>query len=329
MTNILLIGADDSFVLKDKEIFEKLGYNVEKTYFNINYFSYCKKVKELVKKSDLVFGWFASAETFPSIYYAKKYSIPSIVMAGGYDTKSYPEIKYGAFRRFNYKESIPARYVYKNVDKILTINPDMINDIYNFTGVDKKKMVYLPTGFDYDFWDSKIDKQDIVLTVGFISKKNIIVKGYNHFFECASYFPDKKFILAAKILESKTNILDIPDNVHIFSPNIDELRGLYQKAKVFCLFSYTEGLSNVLCESMLCRCIPVATDIYANRLVMDDIGFYTSYGDIDSHVDSIDRALSSKNTMGDYARERIIRYLPIEKRVSGLKHILEEFDIYD
>ena len=48
-----------------------------------------------VHRSELVFGWFASWHTFLPITFAWLMRRPSVLVAGGYDTASVPQIGYG------------------------------------------------------------------------------------------------------------------------------------------------------------------------------------------------------------------------------------------
>src|ERR671936_2759987 len=48
-----------------------------------------------VRKSDLVFGWFASWHTFLPFAFARLLGKPSLLVTGGFDTANVPEIGYG------------------------------------------------------------------------------------------------------------------------------------------------------------------------------------------------------------------------------------------
>ena len=52
-----------------------------------------------VRRSDLVFGWFASWHTFLPVTLAWLMRRPSVLVAGGYDTARMPEIGYGIQQR--------------------------------------------------------------------------------------------------------------------------------------------------------------------------------------------------------------------------------------
>ena len=58
---------------------------------------------------------------------------------------------------------------------------------------------------------------------------------------------------------------NVPSNVTVIPPlEQGQLLPYYQRARVYCQSSIREGLSNALCEAMLCECIPVATDVGGN-----------------------------------------------------------------
>ncbi|MGF3555341.1 MAG: glycosyltransferase family 4 protein, partial [Thermoplasmatota archaeon] len=121
-----------------------------------------------VKQSDLSFCWFAGWHSAVAIHYAKRYNKKSIVVVGGFDAAYVPEINYGAFT--NLKEKIPAKYVYNNADKILVVDLSLKRDIIKNARVSGNNIGYLPTGYDFNYWEPKGKKENIVLTVGAVNR---------------------------------------------------------------------------------------------------------------------------------------------------------------
>ena len=60
----------------------------------------------------------------------------------------------------------------------------------------------------------------------------------------------------------------------------DELLNYFQRAKVFCQFSFSEGLPNTLCEAMLCECIPVGSNVNGIPKAIGDYGYILQLKDV-------------------------------------------------
>ncbi len=319
---ICFIGnLSSTFVKRDHEILKK--------YFDVDvvqlpktkkdWLTYPLLIKRKVKQADVVFGWFAGWHTAPAVYYAKKYEKKSIIVVGGYDAAYVPEINYGAFT--NIKERTPAKYIYKNADKVLVVDLSLKRDIIKNAGVRGENIEYLPTGYDSNYWKSKGKKEDVVLTVGKISWRVMKRKGFETFVRAARYVPNAKFVLVGKHADDSIKHLSkiASENVEFtgFVPD-EELLDWYQRAKVYCQLSRYEGLPNALCEAMLCECIPVGTMYCGIPTAIGDTGFYVPYGDVKATAEAIREALRLPGESGKRARERIAKLFPLEKREKGL-----------
>ncbi len=325
---ICFIGqTSQSFIKRDYEILSK-SFDVEviePPRDKGEWLKYPGRVKKLVKKSDVVFGWFAGWHTLPGVYYAKRYRKKSIIVVGGYDAAYVPEINYGAFT--NIKERTAVTYIFKNATKILVVDPSLKEDIVKNAKVKGENIEYLPTGYDPDYWRPKGKKEKIVLTVGIVKERVVKRKGFETFVRAARYFPDVKFVLVGKHVDESINYLK-----KIASPNViftgfvpdEELLRWYQRAKVYCQLSRYEGLPNALCEAMLCECIPVGTKYNGIPRAIGDTGFYVPYGDVEATVKAIEKALEALEAQGKKARERIMKLFPLERRKMKLKEIIEK-----
>jgi len=100
-----------------------------------------------------------------------------------------------------------------------------------------------------------------------------------------------------------------------------ELLRFYQRARIYCQPSRREGLSNALCEAMLCGCIPVATDVGGTAGAVGDTGFVVPSSDPVALADAVDAARSSSKD-GAKARERVRALFPKERRERRLKEVV-------
>lgn len=273
--------------------------------------------------SDVCFASFAEVHTKWMIRFCRLFGRPSLVMVGGYEVAKVPEIGYGSL--LDPKKTKVVRYIHEKATRVLPVDVCLKTDAMRNLGVDGRNIMPLPTGYDATKFFPKGAKERMALTVGLAKESNIRRKGWDVFVKAAAYLPDVKFVLigvsesawAAKLRESA------PSNVEFISfVSDDELVRYYQRAKVYCQLSLYEGLPNVLCEAMLCECVPVGTKICGIPTAIGDTGFYAPVGDPKGTADAIRQALTSGN--GKLARERIVNVLPVEKREKELVKLVTE-----
>ena len=321
------------FVGNVSHSFVKKDYEILKQYFDVDlitppkkkseWFKYKIELSKKIKHSDLTFSWFAGWHSAFLVFFSKLFRKKSIVVVGGYDAAYVPELNYGAFT--NLKEKIPAKYVYKNVDRILVVGPSLKDDIIRSVNIKGGNIDYLPPGYNADYWRPKGRKQNIVLTVASANNiRRVKLKGLDTFVKTAKYVSDAKFIVIGIKDDARDYLKRITsENVELieFLPR-EKLLPYYQTAKVYCQLSLREGLPSTLCEAMLCGCIPVGSKADGIRTVMDDTGFYADYGDEKGTADMIKNALVSGDDLGNKARERIKKLFSDKRRREGIKKIV-------
>ena len=323
---LLFVGDENStFIKRDIELLSRYYelFQLSPPEMKNKWPSYISQIKKYVKSCDVAFGWFAGWHTLPMVYYAKKYNKPSIIIVGGYDAVSFPEIGYGAFS--NFKESVAAKYVLESADLLLPVSSFLAGELRKHAKISKAKILSVPLGCDVNFWKPNGKKENMVLTVA--SAKNITrmkVKGLDIFVRTAKYIPEAKFVvigvegMAREHLESMA-----PDNVKLigYTPN-EKLLPYYQKAKVYAQLSITESFGYAICEAMLSGCIPVCSKRGAMPEVVGNAGFYAPYGDIKATAQAIKTALNAPEELGLKARARIIQLFPLERRERALVKLI-------
>ena len=293
-------------------------FNVVPCYFNIRNLFF---LPFLVCKSDVLFIWFASYHAFISTIFSKLFSKKVIVVTGGYDVACEKEINYGLMRNPLLKRVV--KFVLKNADKILAVSEFNKGEIQKYLGVGNAEVIY--NGIDSSKFYPQGNKENLVITVGFISWENIKRKGLETFTKAAKYLPDTKFVVIGKAIDDSVNYLK-----SIASGNVEfagfvshrELLEYYQKAKVYCQFSYYESFGIALAEAMLCECVLVATERGALPEVVGDTGFFTKYGDEKIAAATVEKALHSQK--GRKARERVKENFSREIREEKLARLIEK-----
>jgi glycosyltransferase involved in cell wall biosynthesis len=334
-------SRDSTFIRLDQEILEKN--------FTVYSFQICStgRIQYLLSlirlffflsvrlhSADIVFTRFADWHTTLLTFFCSIYKKKLIIVVGGYDVANMPEYDYGAFStKFR---GWCVRYSLRNADYLLPNNPFLVeySNGYAFSeprkgGIrhfvpDLKGIVkVIHNGYKTDFWtyDQSRQKENIAITVAYVRDYRFFrLKGIDDFIEVARMMPDYEFvIIGMSVTKSKELKISVPDNL-ILIPEVDqkELREFYQRAKVFCLFSVTEGMPNVLCEAMLCNCIPVCSDVTFMPEIVGDAGFINKRKNINELKENVQKAFKSGEDMGIKARRRIVEHFSIQRREKEL-----------
>lgn len=319
---------NSTFILRDQELLER---NFHCRNYLINTSSPIKYAFALIKLSlFLLFaGWsydayyirFADQHTALLAFFKKLYKKKLFIVIGGFDVAAIPQYNYGA--HLNKKRSRLIQYALNNATCLLPNSQSMVHyentftdkqpvhgGIKHFAPKTKARIEVVPNGFDAEKFKKKSDikKRNLAITVAVVNNnKTFHMKGIDRFFDTASKLPDYEF-LAVGISNTflKQERIDVPSNMKTIEfTQTDELIKLYSEAKVFCLFSLSEGMPNVLCEAMLCECIPVGTQVTSIPEIIGNAGFIIESPSLKNYAEAVQRAFLANDTLGTAARKRI------------------------
>lgn len=272
-----------------------------------------------VLRTDMAFSWFAHNHAYLAVMAAGLLGKKSLVVVGGYEVANEPEIGYGALLDPGMAKKI--RYIIENADCILAVSEFSRREILAVAGPRRIETVY--NGIDTSVFSPGGRKENIVLTVCFVSTENIRLKGLDTFIDAARHLPEVRFVLLGRALDDALETLKrgAPDNVEfVGAVGQGELIEWYRRAKVYCQISYRESFGVALAEAMSCECVPVVTDRGALPEVVGDLGFVIPYADTRATVDAISRALISD--AGPAARKRVCDTFSVEQREQELRRII-------
>jgi glycosyltransferase involved in cell wall biosynthesis len=347
MKIIYVKNGDSSFLRLDEEIlnsnFNTCVLKLKNTGRYEYFFSLLKLIITLAFRMpgmSMAFTRFADWHSAIIAFFCRLYRKKLVLVIGGYDAYWLPEFNYGVYHRKTRGKW--AKYALRNASMILPNNPRLRYTANKYEpgvtregGIDffvperKGTLRILHNGYHTDFWvpPAAPKNNKLILSVAYVGNlRSYQIKGLKDFIHAAWHMPEMAFRLIGADLalllkwEGK-----LPANLTVIeSIGRDELLLQYQEAKVFCLLSLTEGMSNVLCEAMLCECIPVVSDVNFNAELVGESGFVITRRDPDLIMDTIRMAAGAAPEKGRSARKRIVENYSLERREKELVQILNE-----
>ena len=281
------------------------------------------RVIQGVLHAQIVFCWFASVYAAVAVLTATLLKKKSIIVVGGVDVAREREFNYGLWLS-PWKSTLVGAAL-KRADRVLVVDQSLRDEILARVEYDGKNLEILPTGYDPDFWQPSGPREPVVLTVADArNEARLKVKGIDILFDVARRLPRVRFMLVGHDT-SRFKELVAPANLVLHAP-VDQatLLEYYQGSKVYCQPSRREGLSNTLCESMLCGCIPAATDVGGSGRAIGDCGILVPAGDPRALAKAIERALAMPESAGSKARDRIVALFPRKQREKRLSELIAE-----
>jgi glycosyltransferase involved in cell wall biosynthesis len=285
-------------------------------------------VAAAVRKSDVVFGWFASWHTFWPVTLARLLGRPSVVVIGGFDTAKLPEIDYGLQQRAVMGRV--SRWVMRRATRLITNSDYSRREIEANIGALPHGVTVVHHGVPDPFGElSHGGRERLALTVGIIERRNLERKGLLAFVRAAAHLPDVEFVVAGKWIDDSVDELRAaaPANVTITGwVEQAELEALYRRAAVYVQASRHEGFGLSVAEAMLAGNVPVVSAAGALPEVVGDAGvvLQSEAPGPDELAEGIRRALAVEDSDRERARRRVLEHFPMSARGDELERVVEE-----
>jgi len=268
-----------------------------------------------------IYIWFADYHSLLPVLFARIFSKRSFLVLGGYDVVYIPEIKYGSFS--NPLRSFCASISLKFANFLLPVDPELAVQARKRVKQISGKIVTVPTGYDPKIWFPDSVKENTILTVAIChSLQRIRLKGIDFFIKIAGELPEYNFKIVGISPALMSELPRLPNLTVLASLDSKALRREYSRAKVYAQFSLHEGLPNVLCEAMLCQCIPVGSHVGGIPTAIGGCGFLLKKREFESAKNIVVKALNAPPELGKKARAHILNNFPIHRREEALIEIL-------
>ena len=271
-----------------------------------------------LRRTDVVYAWFASWHSFAAVAVARLLGKPSVLVVGGFDTSNLPGYGWqrGTIRRW------VSRRTMELATRLITNSRHSLMEIETNVGLDPKRAAVIYHGLADRFADPGEQARDrLVLSVGVVRKENLWRKGHLSFVRAAAQLPDVQFVLAGRWLDDAIDVLrrEAGENVDFpgYLPD-DGLDHLFRRAAVYVQASRHEGFGLSLAEAMLAGCVPVVTDAGALPEVVGDVGVMIAEPTPELIADGVRRALEIGRQEGARARARVLEKFPLRPRAEGL-----------
>lgn len=298
-----------------------------------------------IRSADLIFGWFVDLHLLIPAFFSRWFKKPLVAVVGGTDAMNIPQWKHGVFAS-SWRSPI-AKYVYSQCDLILPVSETLISSTNSYTfypeevefGLEKElkeinaKVVAIATGYDETVWKiSNYERKPILTTVAYIdSQKRIWIKGIDLFIRTAKEVPEAIFQIVG-IKENQKDLLgkNLPDNLVIIGPKTTkELVEIYNLTSIYVQLSRIEGFPNVLCEAMLCGCIPVGSAVFGINEILEKDGYIINTPEVSEISNTIKDTLKIANDLDrNIFRSSILYRFPATKREKALLSELEKVGSY-
>ena len=276
-----------------------------------------------VRASDVVFAWFASWHSFLPMLYARLLNKRSILVIGGYDIASVPEIGYG-HQRGGMRKWISRATMH--LAHYLVTNSEF-SEIEAKVNVGVKQRVNVVYhGIPDTVGELRSNPREyMALTVGGVRSATLSRKGIESFVRAAALLPDVRFVVVGKWLDASIERLR-----SLATPNVEftgwvddcKLMEYYRRASVYVQVSRHEGFGMSVAEAMLAGCIPVVTGAGALPEVVGDCGIYCTSQEPVNVAAAIRRGLASNEEARRRARDRVLAKFQPRLRGESLARIV-------
>jgi glycosyltransferase involved in cell wall biosynthesis len=276
-----------------------------------------------VRQADVVFGWWAHLHTLAPFALARRAATPTVLIVGGFDTASLPDIGYGN-QRGGWRRRV-SRFVMARADVLATNSHYSVGELERNAGVPPERVTVVHHGVPDPFRAEPADPEPIAITIGNVDAVNLERKGLRPFVLAAAELPDVRFEVVGRDVDGAAATLRAlaPANVELVGfASQAELERRLRRAAAYVQASQHEGFGVSVAEAMLAGAIPVITGVGALPEVVGDVGIVVDDAAPATLAAAVRRALDAGPERRRAARERVLREFSVKQRREGLEALI-------
>lgn len=280
------------------------------------------EVVRKVRRADVLVVWFASWHAFLPLLIARLLRTPSLLIVGGFDTASMPEIGYG-FQQGGIRRRL-ARACMRLATRLMTNSEYSREELRRTAGFEATVVFHgLPDPFGAL---PEGPRERLAVTVSNVARIALERKGLRRFVEAGAHVPDVELLLVGAWTDDSAGELRAlaPPNVRLTGRLSDaELDDLLRRASAYVQASRHEGFGMGVAEAMLAGCIPVVTAAGALPEVVGEAGVVTG-PEPEAIAEGVRRALELGPEARAASRARIVTRFPLQVRRDGLLGLVDD-----
>ena len=312
---LLVSNLDATFVRNDFQALAELGDFQFLLYHGR--ISFAQLILSVFRASAIV-CWFVLGYATTAVFLGQLLRKPVILVVGGWDVASDPEIGYGALLRSG--RVWKTRFALRHASAVLAVSEAIGQEVLKCSG---RAATIVHNGIDHlRFRPGSGPRVAQVLTVaGVDSEVRFVTKGVDVLLEIAALTPNVEFHLVGQNSREWGRQLTqlAPKNLHVHGfQDREELLQFFQQSAVYLQSSKYESFGVSLAEAMACGCVPVASNRGALPEIVGDAGFLVEYGDARAFARAIQEALHRPD-LGERSRERIVSRFTLDARHRALQ----------
>ena len=287
-------------------------------------------------KSNIILVSFGGYWSYLPALFGKILNKKVAIVVHGTDCVSFAEINYGNLRNYLMRWFTKKSYQYSNL--ILPVSESLVYTENTYYSQKTIKLGYthhlkniktpykvIPNGLIIEDWESNFDKKEVNTFITVMTNDQIKRKGGDLIIDAAKELKHCTFYFAGTDNFKSANTL--PKNV-IFLGKLtpSELKKYYNKTQFYLQLSNFEGFGVAICEAMLCKCVPIVSDVNFLPEIIGDSGFVLRKRDKKMLISLLEDAMSSKiEELSKLSKERIKQEFSFKMRkemlISNLKNL--------
>ncbi len=323
---ILLVhnNPKSPWVKTDLNIFQQLG---EADIVNFKGLKKRDQAFNKISQADLVVFWFASFSFLPLLLWSKLQRKKTLIIAGGFDVSSLPEINYGAFSEGWISRFIRQMMFYFS-DEVIGVSQSNANEIEQNVTLRRGPAKHIHLGFDLDELPKNIKsfderKKQVVMIANVVDDQTYKLKGFGHFLEVARRLPDIEFIHVGRLFQHPA----LPSNVTLkgeLEINSSEFVDVLNSSRIVFHHSMIESFCAAIVDGALMGCLPVVSDRFSLPEIVGRDGIVIPYGNTDQLVKAVSEAVSKEIIPPDVLRMSYISRFSKQRREDSFRLLLQQ-----